>query len=109
MGEHISKGWILFLEEKTEEAEKEFELAILADSTCSYAYFSRGYVQDVMKKLDMAVQSFELALKYIPRYSPCGIYNNQAWCYEQMKCCHEDTLKYYTLAIESNPSFVRAY
>jgi len=63
----------------------------------------------VMKKLDMAVQSFELALKYIPRYSPCGIYNNQAWCYEQMKCCHEDTLKYYTLAIESNPSFVRAY
>jgi len=50
-----------------------------------------------------------LALKYGPRYSPCGIYNNQAWCYEQKKSSTSETLKYYSLAIESNPSFVRAY
>jgi tetratricopeptide (TPR) repeat protein len=106
---HISEGWIFFLQEKHDLAEKEFELAIAADPTCSYAYFSRGYVQDVLKKLDDAIESFNYALKFVPRYSPCGIYNNQAWCYEQKKDHVQDTLRYYTLAIESNPSFVRAY
>ncbi len=106
---HIARGWIHFLSERLEDAEQEFELAIEADPACSYAYFSRGYVEDVLKKLDRALVSFDLALKYGPRYSPCGIYNNQAWCYEQKKTDTEKTLKYYTLAIDSNPSFVRAY
>lgn len=107
--EHIALGWIHFLNEQVNEAEKEFNLAIEMDPTCSYAYFSRGYVQDVLKRFDDALVSFDLSLKYGPRYSPCGIYNNQAWCYEQKQNCHEQTLKYYTLAIESNASFVRAY
>jgi len=91
-----------------EDAEIEFDRAVQVDPKCSYAYFSRGYVQDVRKKLDDAVASFHKSLECTPRYSPCGVYNNIAWCYEQMTDKKEQAFEYYSKAIACNSTFVRA-
>ncbi|KAL0488125.1 transmembrane and TPR repeat-containing protein [Acrasis kona] len=105
---HIASGWIAYLEKRTEDAEQEFDRAVQVDPKCSYAYFSRGYVQDVRKKLDDAVVSFHKSLECVPRYSPCGVYNNIAWCYEQMTDKKDEALEYYSKAIACNGTFVRA-
>ncbi len=94
-------GMALVLQDRLEEASKNFKQAITLEPRAAQPYLNLGYVYSVQGDLDKAIQFYEKAIPLSPKLRP-EIYNNLGLTYlNQGKM--EESEKYLGRAIQLRP------